>query len=552
MEHRFSRIRPQKWVQVGLLLAFCFVVFFINLNQWDLWNPDEPRYGEIAREMLNRGDWILMHLNGARYGDKPPLFFWLIGLSSYLWNGFSSFAVRFPSAFFATLTVLLTFLVGKRLYGSQTGFLSGLILATSVEFAYLATRANIDATLVFFTTAALFCFLEWHQGRKRGGEKRRGLMDLKIYGFYISMALATLAKGPVGFILPLMVSLIFLAVRKDWKEMRRMKLPTGMLLFLAIVLSWYVPAVSLGGRDYLQETLFKHTVDAYAKGWTHVRPMYYYLVNFPADFLPWFLFFPAALVCGYRSFRKGIEKREEFLFLFIWFAAIFLFFSLSKGKRAIYILPLYPAASVMVGRVWEDFVFTPMEGLRHQWISFPIVGLAGVLVIAGVGLPWVLSAKFPSYVSYGPPAAFFFVAVGIALFLLHRLKYQGAVFFLIVFIFAVGFFYTLRVVFPLVNPYKSARFISQEITSRIQPGEKLGLYGGFGTGPFNFYTGMVPIVELEGEKALADFLGSPERRFCLIESGDLAAFQKGEGRPRVQQIARNRIGNNDISLISNR
>jgi len=331
MEHRFSKIRPQKWVQVGLLLAFCFVVFFLNLNQWDLWNPDEPRYGEIAREMLNRGDWILMHLNGERYGDKPPLFFWLVGLSSYLWNGFSSFAVRFPSAFFGTLTVLLTFLLGKRLYGPQTGFLSGLILATSVEFAYLATRANIDATLAFFTTAALFCFLEWHQDRKREGEKRKGLADLKIYGFYVSMAFATLAKGPVGFILPLMVSLIFLAVQKDWKEMRRMKLLTGMLLFLAIVLSWYVPAVFLGGRDYLQETLFKHTVDAYAKGWTHVRPMYYYLVNFPVDFLPWFLFLPAALVYGYRSFRKGNEKREEFLFLFIWFAAIFLFFSFSKG-----------------------------------------------------------------------------------------------------------------------------------------------------------------------------------------------------------------------------
>ena len=224
---------------VFVLLGFCFVVYFLNLGQWDLWNPDEPRYGQVAREMVQGRDWILMHFNGRTYGDKPPLFFWLIALSSYLWQGFTSFSVRFPSALFGTLAILITFLLGKKLFDPQTGFLSGLILATSTEFAYLSTRANIDATLTFFTTASLLCFLQWYLWNQQDLDRKRNMGKLCIYGFYVGMALGTLTKGPVGFILPLLVSLIFLIVLKDWKTMKSMRLLSGMLLFLGIVLSWY-------------------------------------------------------------------------------------------------------------------------------------------------------------------------------------------------------------------------------------------------------------------------------------------------------------------------
>src|SRR4030043_1394623 len=113
--------------------------------------------------MVNGGDWVLMHFNGKMYADKPPLFFWLIAFSSYLCGGLPSFSVRFPSAVFGTLTILLTFLIGRHLYSSRTGFLAGLVLVTSLEFAYLSTRANIDATLTFFTTASLFCFFKWYK-----------------------------------------------------------------------------------------------------------------------------------------------------------------------------------------------------------------------------------------------------------------------------------------------------------------------------------------------------------------------------------------------------
>ena len=119
----FSRVYSQPWIQIILLVGFCFFLYFLNLGRWDLWNPDEPRYAQVAREMVNGGDWILMHCNGKMYADKPPLFFWLIAFFSFVWQGFSSFSVRFPAALFGTLTVLLTFFLGRSLYSSRTGFL---------------------------------------------------------------------------------------------------------------------------------------------------------------------------------------------------------------------------------------------------------------------------------------------------------------------------------------------------------------------------------------------------------------------------------------------
>jgi len=306
-EKPFSKIDTEKKVEIAVLIGVCFLVYFFNLGRWDLWAPDEPRYAQIAREIVNRGDWILMHINGSVYGDKPPLFFWLVALSSYLWKGFTSFSARFPSALFGTLTVLLAFIFGGRLYSSRTGFFSSLILATSLLFAQFSTRANIDATLSFFVTASLVCFFLWYQdGKAEEIGRHRRIGSLLIYGFYVSMAFATLAKGPIGFILPLLVSLLYLFVQKDHKEIKRMKLVPGIPLLLAIVLAWYLPAVLMGGKAYVEQNLLKHTTEAYRSGWTHPQPFYYYLYTFPVAFLPWVFFLPSAIVLGWS--RSKVEK----------------------------------------------------------------------------------------------------------------------------------------------------------------------------------------------------------------------------------------------------
>ena len=137
-----------------------------------------------------------------------------------------------------------------------------------------------------------------------------------------------------------------------------------------------------------------------------------------------------------------------------------------------------------------------MDHFRLEWISIPIYGLMGGMMVAGVVLPWIVSVQFPSYLTYSLPLAFFLVGGSLVLFILYRLKHHGALFLLLIGILAAGYFYSTRVIFPLINHSKSARFISQEITSRIQPSEKLAVYGRVSTAPYNFYTGIVPISEL--------------------------------------------------------
>jgi 4-amino-4-deoxy-L-arabinose transferase-like glycosyltransferase len=329
-----------------------------------------------------------------------------------------------------------------------------------------------------------------------------------------------------------------------------MRLLTGMILFVVIVLFWYLPAVLQGGQDYLQATLFRQTVARYSEGWSKARPIYFYLWNLPIDFLPWVFFIPAAMVYGFS--REKVEKRGDFLFLFMWFALTFIFFSLSKGKRAIYLLPLYPAAALMVGKLWGDFIFTPMENFRNAWISIPLYGLMGATLVAGAALPWVLSIRFPSYLPYGLPITFLLVGGSLVMFVLYRFKNYGAILILVIGMVGGGSFYTSRVILPLVNQYKSARFMAQEITARIQPGEQLAVYGRISTGPFNYYTGIVPILDLVEMKQLLSVMGSSERVFCLLDYKAFSQFRKVEGRPKVQLICRRIVGDDEIVLISNK
>jgi 4-amino-4-deoxy-L-arabinose transferase-like glycosyltransferase len=446
---------PQKWLLFLVLLGFCIFFYFPNLTGPGFRHSLESRYAQVAQEMVNRGDWILMHINGQVYSQKPPLLFWLIAFSSRLWGGFNSFSVRFPSALMATFTVLLTFLLGKNLYGSRIGFFSGLILATSIEFAFLSVRANIDTTLTFFATASLFCFIQWYQWSRREDGPQVGSRQLLIYGFYTGMALATLTKGPVGFILPLLVSLIYLVVQKDWRGLREMRLPSGMSLFLIIVLSWYVAAILRGGQEYLDQTLFYQTMGRYLGGWSHKQSVYFYFINFPLDFLPWALFFPGAIFYGYC--RETVEKRKEFSFLLLWFIIVFLFFSFSKGKRHVYLLPLYPAASLMVGKLWADLISNEMQWFRREWIYLPLFVLIGLVLIAGLIIICVVSKKLPSYELFNFFIGFFMVGASVSLLFSYRFKRWEVIFFLIVLMTTVGFFHAVNIRYSSGDQLNSAK-----------------------------------------------------------------------------------------------
>jgi hypothetical protein len=169
-------------------------------------------------------------------------------------------------------------------------------------------------------------------------------------------------------------------------------------------------------------------------------------------------------------------------------------------------------------------------------------------------------AKGTGYLSYVPrwsiiPFIFLLLGSSILLSLAQGLRYKTLIFILIVATVGIGFFYATRVIFPLVNPYKSARFISQEIMQTMKPGEKLFMYGDFGsagTSPYNFYSGIVPILEIENEKEIMDLFRSKERVFCLIEYDDYERLTRKYADLSLKLITRRGVGNRDMVFVSNR
>ena len=279
------------------------------------------------------------------------------------------------------------------------------------------------------------------------------------------MGLATLTNGPVWFIIPLLVSLVYLVIQKDWKGIKGMKILKGKLLFLVIVLSWYLPAVLKGGQGYLDQTLIHRTVGYYSEGWMHSKPIYFYLSNFPADFLPWIFFLPGAIVYGYS--KEVSWKKKEFLFLLLWFVVILLFFSSSKTKRDLYLLPLYPAASLMIGRLWGDLGLTQLEHFSRRWISLPLYGFMALACLVGATLFWLVCKRFPSHWFFTLLIACFLIGGCLALFLLYRFKKYSALFLLLVGMAGVMFLYTENFLFYWDHRFTSASFVLHEMKREI-------------------------------------------------------------------------------------
>lgn len=456
-------ILGRTWVQLILLVAVCALLFFSNLDRRALWPPDEPRYFSIARETLDHGDWILLNKDGQVYTDKPPLFFWLVAFSSVLWQGLDTFSARFPSALFATISVVLTFFLGRTLFSPGVGFIAGLVLATTPQFAWLAGRVNIDATLTCFTTLAFFSFVSWCLGRNEPtpGRKR----EVLLLGFYGGMALGTLTKGPVGFILPLIVCATYILLRRDWYLVRDMRLVAGGALFTVVVLLWYVPASLQGGESFLRETLLRHSVQRFAQGIDHSAPLYFYVERFPPGFFPWVMFFPSAIFLA-MSGQKG-KERERLMFPLVWFASIFAFFSISAEKRDLYLLPLLPAAALLVGKVLHDFIVGGVSRPCRPLILIPGVLIGFFFALAGIASFWLSIRGFGDVVPHLTVAALAITGCGIALLGFGTFRRQLAAFLVLVLIVGGIFFYTQRYLFSGFEDVKTLRSTIRQNAANI-------------------------------------------------------------------------------------
>lgn len=386
-----------KRIGIVVLFAFiivCYLAFFYRLGDYGLWDPDEGRSGVIAKEMLASGNWITLTLNGEPYYDKPALYFWLVALGLKL-LGLNEFAVRLPSALAASLTVGLVYLWGCAFGDWKRGLWGAAVLATSFEFVALGRYGKMDMLFTFFYTAALLSFLWW----KRQGDSRGWL-----WSFYLFLALASVTKGPVGILLPLLIVGIAMGLTYKWTFFREMRLFQGMVIVVLVAGPWYLLAAFLD-PEYIWAFLWDHNIVRFftvESGVQHPEPIYFLFLVLMAGFLPWSIFLPPVLSYIWKHRRERSEG--DTFFLFVWVITVLIFFSLARNKLGTYVLPAFPPLSLLTGDVLRQF----MDGeesrpWRRRWIIYgSFVWLFLLLAVPPLS-EMLFSERYPQYFSLNIP-----------------------------------------------------------------------------------------------------------------------------------------------------
>jgi 4-amino-4-deoxy-L-arabinose transferase-like glycosyltransferase len=328
-----------------MLAGFCAFLFLYGLGQFGLIGADEPRYAQVAREMLQRRDWITPVLYGQPWLEKPPLYYWQ-AMIAYSIFGVSDWAARLPSAFDATLLVLAIYLFLRRF---RPGFeLDGALIAgSSAGIIAFARAASMDMALTASFGMAMLAWWAWRESGKNN-------YLAASYGF---LALGMLAKGPVAPFLAFLVIVLYAAAVREFRLISKTLWLPGILLFCAIALPWYI-AVQVRNANFFHAFIIQHNLDRFSANlYHHPEPFWYYVPVGALALLPWTIFVVAALV---QELRLWVNKRksngagrgnleDQFsMFACCWLIVPAVFFSVSQSKLPGYILPAIPAGGLVL------------------------------------------------------------------------------------------------------------------------------------------------------------------------------------------------------------
>ncbi len=331
-----------------LLLALVIGgVYLVLLGQRPLSVPSEARYAEIPREMLASGDWLTPRLNGVKYFEKPPLFYWLQAADEALF-GRSEFAVRVLTAAFGVGGCLVVYVAGRAVWSRRAGLLGAGTMATSVLYFELSRQVLLDMPVAFFLTATFSAFLVGIRAPPESPARGRAM-----YLMYAMAAGATLTKGLIGIALPGLVVLVWLILTGRWSELRHVRLPTGTLLFLAVTVPWHV-AVALRNPEFAWfYFVHEHVLRFLTPEAGRSEPVWFFLPVLIVGWLPWVVFLPRALWAQVGTWSADRRGRSAELFVLLWFLLPFLFFSASRSKLIPYVLPFFPPLALLLG-AWLD------------------------------------------------------------------------------------------------------------------------------------------------------------------------------------------------------
>jgi 4-amino-4-deoxy-L-arabinose transferase-like glycosyltransferase len=502
-----------KWAVAGLLAAAALVVFFWGTSRRSLWLPDETRYASVAREMSRDGDWILPHLNGDPYPEKPPLFFWAVAGASKVCGGFDELSVRIPAAVSAAGLVCITFFFAVGLFGMLEGAIAALVLMTTMAVLATSHICGLDTTFSMFCVASLFCF-------HRAVTDSKG--DRWFLAGWLCAALATLTKGYVGFLIPAMIFVPFLLLCGGIGKLNNRLFWAGLGAYLLVTVGWLAASCILGGEEYTRNVLLRQSVQRFFKPWIHQKPFHFYFWLYPLQLLPWAAFLPAAVV--HFVSRRWRPDRRKFVFVLCWIAVPFAFFSVCKSKGYFYLMPTFPAAAIIIAKLWSDFIRRPSE-ISMGWK----VILPGYAIFLGIALcAPVAKAYLPVFVVrdiFWPMAVVMLVAG--ASFTLASLRSAPAAlagFAAVCLLSVLGFFFALRTGVPLLDERFSCRETFLGVKG-ISSGHELRTYN-WPRPEYLFYLDRPRVSDMRTEDEAAEFLSGDRPSYCLMKPEQYAQLKK--------------------------
>lgn len=369
------------------VIALFLLLYIVPLGVRPIVIPDECRYAEIAREMISSGDWVVPHLNGLRYFEKPVLGYWLNAVSMTL-LGENAFGLRFPSAMAVGISALMIFMLVRRFTGgNSTGILAATVFLTCLEVFGVGTFCVLDSVLSMFVTAAMVAFFFAYM--EDTPRKKVGLLAL----VGVFCGLAFLAKGFIAFAVPVVAVLPFMIWEGRWKELFR--IPWVPIVFAALVVLPWSALIHLREPDFWHYFFWTEHVKRFMSDQPqHPHPFWYYIPVLVGGALPWTALFPA-VISGVRNTRL---KDPLVRFAVCWFLLPFVFFSLSHGKIGTYILPCFPPLAILITIGLRKYLEREKKRaftLGASFLALVTAMLAVILIVSQV-------TCFPGLRAYGP------------------------------------------------------------------------------------------------------------------------------------------------------
>jgi len=519
----------------ALVVFAATLLVFVRLGATDLWPPDEPRYALIAEELrtMDHGPkgLVLLHLHGAPYTQKPPLFYWLAAAAGAPLGRVTEFAARLPSALAGIATLAATIALGTLCFGRGAGTLAGLLLATTFDWSYRARTVQLDTLLALFETTALLAFWRIEAARNAPGAadqparvaaRRRNLVWL-----HGSLALAVLSKGPVGWIVPLLAIAAYLGWERRLRDLRGLLPLWGLALSILPGLAWITVAVSLGPPGFFHEAVVDNLFGRAVQGTTHAQRFSYYLENFAPDLFPWLLLLPVTVWAARRALGPGAapDDRRPWRFLLAWITTSVLFFSLASSKRLRYLLPIEPAFALLFAATLRVWLANSSRAPRALAIAAAVLGVSA---LAATGVLVGMNPLGDAISTRGLAVALVAIVAATALawlWLARRgVATESRIALLAACVFAVQML-AHAVVLPALDPENSPRPLAEATAALTRPDEQVALYRGGDIANSVAYYGGRRVEAIFPEARLAAFFASggrvvvfEEERLAEVES----------------------------------